>query len=342
MHVFTRYFITAFLFLTCGTASAIDVSPYKPGQKLTAEQADELQTRFKKREQQGWKKPATLESLKGHKNAERIRYGIQVLDKTAETIGPTAKDRSKRYSGNGLNCSSCHLKGETQLPGTAFDAIPFTNVTNDYPQFRKRGMSVVTAAARVNGCMTRSMGDGKPLPLDSEEMKSILAYFDWLGEGTRKNMAMDGTGVPAVKFPDRKADVKAGSAVYKKYCAACHGQDALGTRAPDYQQTGNYTFPPLAGKASFNDGAGMSRLMKATQFIHANMPLGTTSKTPVLSVDQAYDVAAYILSLDRGHKQNREKDFPDPDFRPADYPVPAYFNGDKAALEKARLGPYTK
>jgi thiosulfate dehydrogenase len=74
------------------------------------------------------------------------------------TIGPKVKDSTKRYSGNGLNCSSCHLKGETQLPGTMYDAIPFTNVSNDYPKFRGRNMSITSAAGRVNGCMTRSMG----------------------------------------------------------------------------------------------------------------------------------------------------------------------------------------
>ena len=321
---------------------AIDVSPYKDGQKLTDTQAKELQQRYKQREVQKWKEISATNDIKKHKNAELIEYGILVLDKTAATIGPKVKDKSKRYSGNSLNCSSCHLKNDSQLPGTKYDALPLTNVSNDYPQFRSRGMSVVTAAARVNGCMTRSMGDGKPLPLGSKEMKGMLAYFDWLAEGTKTNLAMQGTSVPKLKLPNRQANVKDGKVAYKQLCIACHGEKALGTKAADYNTSGEYTFPPLAGNESFNNGAGMSRLIKATDFIHANMPLGTTSKNPVLSIDQAYDVAAYFLSLPRTEHKHRDKDFPDKNFRPADYPVPEYFKGDKAALKKAKLGPYSK
>jgi len=337
-----KSFIALSFTLLSFPALAMDTSPYKDGQKLTNTQAKELQQRYKQREKQPWKKITATIDIKNHKNAKLIEYGILVLDKTATTIGPKAKDKSKRYSGNGLNCTSCHLKGNSKLPGTKYDSLPYTNVSNDYPQFRKRGMSVVTAAARVNGCMVRSMGDGKPLPLDSKEMKGILAYFDWLAEGTKKNLAMQGTGTPKLKLPDRQADVKNGKVVYKELCIACHGNEALGTKAADYNTNGQYTFPPLAGNDSFNNGAGMSRLIGATRFIHANMPLGTNSKNPVLSIDQAYDVAAYFLSLPRSERKHRDKDFPDKNFRPADYAVPEYFNGDKAALEKAKLGPYTK
>jgi len=112
-------------------------------------------------------------------------------------------------------------------------------------------------------------------------------------------------------------------------------------KAPDYDNTGNYIFPPLAGDESYNDGAGMSRLKIASRFIHANMPLGTSSK-PILSIDHTYDVTAYILSLPRGNKEGREKNFPDENFRPADYPVPEYFGNDTKALAKAKFDSYHK
>ena len=319
---------------------AIDITPYKVGQKVNGKQAKELQRRYTKRNKQAWKESDVVESLANHKNADIIKYGIKLLDKTVLTIGPNVQDKSKRYSGNSLNCSSCHLKGKTQLPGTQYDAIPFTNVVNDYPQFRSRSMSIGSLADRVNGCMTRSMGDGKALPVESREMQAILAYYDWLGEGTKKNSAMDGTGLPKIVFPDRKADVAAGEKIYQQFCFACHAQNAEGTKAADYDTSGNYIFPPLAGNDSFNNGAGMSRLKSAAKFIHANMPLGASSKVPALTVDQAYDAAAYILSLPRKNKNGREKDFPNLDFRPDDYPVPEYFYGDKKALEKAKIGPY--
>ena len=332
--------IGSIILFAAANSFAIDISPYKTGQKLNDKQAEEIQQRYRERDKQSWKAPDTLESLDKHKNAEMIKYGMQVLDKTVLTIGPNVQDKSKRYSGNSLNCSSCHLKGDTQLPGTKYDAMPFTNGINDYPNFRSRSMSIGSLADRVNGCMTRSMGDGKALPVESREMLAILAYYDWLGEGTKKNSAMDGTGLPKIVFPDRKADVAAGEKIYQQFCFACHAQNAEGTKAADYNTSGNYTFPPLAGNDSFDNGAGMSRLKTATQFIHANMPLGTSSKKPALTVEQAYDVAAYILSLPRKNKSGRDKDFPNTNFRPDDYPVPEYFNGNRNALEKAKLGPY--
>ena len=321
-------------------SSAMDITPYTEGQVLDSKQASELQLRYKNRKQQPWKEITSSDGIKTHKNAKLIQYGIQVLVETAGTIGPNVKNEKKRYSGNALNCTSCHLKGISQLPGTKYDAIPFINVVNDYPKFSNRTMSVSNAATRVNGCMTRSMGDGKELPLDSMEMKGILAYFEWLAEDTKENLAMDGAGLPTLKLPNRKADVVAGEKIYQQYCTACHDSKGLGTKAPDFASSGYYTFPPLAGKDSFNNGAGMSRLKKASRFIHANMPLGAKSNTPILTVGQSYDVAAYVLSLPRENKKGRENDFPDNNYRPKDYPVPAYFKNDKIALEKAKLGPY--
>ena len=55
-----------------------------------------------------------------------------------------------------------------------------------------------------------------------------------------------------------------------------------------------YLFPPLWGAESFNDGAGMARNIAAAWFVRANMPKGVTFADPVLSPEDAYDVAAYI------------------------------------------------
>lgn len=319
---------------------ADNISPFTIGQSLDSGQASAFQQRYQKRTEQAWKVPPPADRLKQHKNEVLIRYGIRLLDKTAAAIGPQVKDSSLRYSGNNLNCSNCHLKGDTGLPGTRYFGLPFTNLRNDYPKLSVRNMRIIDAADRVNGCMTRSMGNGRPLPKDSKEMQAILAYFDWLAEGTEPYQAMAGTGIPVLKLPSRAADPVQGKKVYDSKCVACHDQQGIGKKAPDYASGGGYLFPPLAGNDSYNDGAGMSRLIKASRFVRANMPLGTTWKSPQLSVDEAYDVAAYIDSLPRPQHPQRENDFPDPKFRPQDYAVPAYFNGDEAALKKARFGPY--
>jgi thiosulfate dehydrogenase len=321
-------------------ANAMDVSPYHVGQKLDTKQAKALIEKAKSRPKQDWVLPKG--SYEHEPNADEIRYGIALLSNTAKLIGPKVADANMRYSGNSLNCTSCHLANKDGLPGTVPDGIPLVNVMNDYPSFRSRSMSIGSPKDRVNGCMTRSQGAGHPFPNDSKQMKAIIAYFTWLAKDTKPGQAMKGTGLINVKFPDRKADPKVGQTLYGQFCMSCHAAGGLGMKSPTYAKDGTYTFPPLAGKDSFNDGAGMSRLKTATRFIYGNMPLGTHADQPVLTVSQAYDIAAYVESLPRPNKAGREHDFPNPKFRPDDYPVPAYFKGNKAALEKAKYGPYDK
>lgn len=319
--------------------AAIDVSPYKNGQYLTDLQAKELRQRLNNRLKQPWKvnDPSTIDT---HPQAKLIRYGIQVLDKTANTIGPMVMEPAKRFSGNHLNCSNCHLKGPSGLPGTKYFGIPFVNVMNDYPNFRARSMKVGTAIDRVNGCMTRSMGKGRALPEKSREMQGILAYLNWLAEGTKIGQAMEGVGLPRIKLPNRRVNISKGQQVYRQHCISCHGPQGLGKQMASDVHIGGYLFPPIAGNDSYNNGAGMSRVIKATRFIYANMPFGVTSQHPMLSIEQAFDVAGYINSLARPERENREKDFPNPNFRPIDYPVPAYFNENQEKLKKAKYGPF--
>lgn len=332
------------LLMLCFTESslAMDIAPYKVGQLLNESQAQEMQQRYKAREKQPWKEP-DMDTLNNHDNAELIQYGIRVLTQTPSLIGPDVANKNMRFSGNHLSCSNCHLSGISELPGSKPFGIPFINVMNDYPNFRKRSMRIGSIEDRINGCMVRSMGNGKPLPKNSREMQGILAYFSWLAEGTKPDMAMEGTKIPNIKLPKRRSNVQKGKELFAENCISCHGEKGLGTRNSParMRETGKYyKFPAIAGSDSFNDGAGMSRIIKATRFIYGNMPFGADADNPILSVEQAYDIAGYLLSLPRAHREGRENDFPNPRFRPRDYPVPAYFKGDKNALIRAKYGPF--
>lgn len=71
------------------------------------------------------------------------------------------------------------------------------------------------------------------------------------------------------------------------------------------------SLPAIVGNDSYNNGAGMTRVITAAQFIKGNMPYGTTFDKPILTDDEAYDVAGYINQKIRPAKPNREVDFPD-------------------------------
>ena len=230
-----------------------------------------------------------------------VKYGHALFTDTANQIGPTVADPAKRYAGNNLSCQSCHLQGGTQLY-----AMPLVGVWGQFPQYRRREGAVGTLEERINGCMERSM-NGRALPLDGREMKAYLSFMRWLSAGIADGAKLQGAGMLSVKEPDRAADLDHGKEVFGRVCAACHGADGLGKRAAS---GAGYEFPPLWGPDSYNNGAGMTRLLDAAAFVKNNMPFGTTYAAPVLSDEEAYDVAAFIDSGERPQKADLAKDFP--------------------------------
>jgi thiosulfate dehydrogenase len=82
----------------------------------------------------------------------------------------------------------------------------------------------------------------------------------------------------------------------------------------------------------------MSRLLTAAAYALHNMPLGTRFDSPLLTDEQAYDVAGYIVSQDRPKKANLDKDFPVRLQKPIDTPYGPYADGFSA--EQHRLGPF--
>jgi thiosulfate dehydrogenase len=68
------------------------------------------------------------------------------------------------------------------------------------------------------------------------------------------------------------------------------------------------------------------------------MPVGTTFNAPVLSDENAYDVAAYIIGQSRPKKADLEKDFPVRLQKPVDTPYAPYADG--FSLEQHKFGPF--
>ncbi len=256
-------------------------------------------------------------------------YGKRLLAQTSELLGPDNPDPAMRYSGSRLACGSCHL-GTGMEPGT----LTLLTATQHYPRFSPRVGGMTDIEDRVNECLQRSM-NGRSLPANSPEMIAMAAYIRSLGD---RNNAM-GAGQrkakepPAFKTPDRAADLKSGKQVFSDNCARCHGSSGEGLLATASPRDG-YVFPPLWGPDSFNDGAGMHRVLTAARFIKARMPLGK----PELTDDQAYDVAAYINAQPRPEMANLDRDFPDRSAKPVDAGYGPY--ADSFPQEQHRFGPF--
>ena len=261
-----------------------------------------------------------------------VRYGRDLVAKTYALIGPEVSDPAHRYAGNNLACASCHLEAGTKQYG-----LPFQGVYADFPNYRARSGAVGTIEDRIQGCMTRSM-NGKPLPPAGPEMTAIVAYMKFLSDGRPVGAPTPGRGPGRMEELTRAADPAHGRDVYAQNCVACHGDNGLGQREGVAGDARGYTFPPLLGPDSFNDGAGMDRLIGAANFIHGNMPNGVNWQAPVLSEQDAWDVAAFVQAQPRPHKSNLDKDYPVVLQRPADSGYGPYIDG--FSQDQHRLGPF--
>ena len=264
-----------------------------------------------------------------------VRRGRDLIARTSSLIGPDVVDPAMRHAGNGLDCQSCHLQAGTQQFG-----IPLAGIWGVFPLYIGREDEVRTLEERVNGCMERSM-NGRALPVEGPEMKAILTYVRYISAPAQVGQSLFGRGAPPLPLPDRAADPERGRLVYAEGCAACHGDDGQGQRleAAEVAETGRrYRFPPVWGPDSYNDGAGMARVITAARFVHANMPLGTTFQSPQLPAADAFDVMAFVNTQPRPHRASLEADFPNRANKPVDAAYPPFVG--PFPEEQHRFGPW--
>ena len=271
-----------------------------------------------------WKAPE-LASMDQEPNAEELHYGRELVANTAEYLGPRGKVKT---ISNGMNCQNCHLQAGTAPLGNNYGAVAST-----YPKVRARSGQEEDIQKRINDCFERSL-NGKPLERESKEMKAMVAYINWVGKDVPKGEVPVGSGIYEVPLLDRAADPTKGKIVYENQCSSCHQADGKGMAKPD--GTG-YLYPPLWGEASYNHGAGLYRISRFAGYVKANMPLGVTFESPILSDEDAWDVAAYVNSMDRP-KKNLTKDWPDISKKPMDHPFGPFTDG--FSEEQHKFGPF--
>ena len=156
---------------------------------------------------------------------------------------------------------------------------------------------VITLKERINGCMRRSM-NGKNLPEDGPEMEALIAYIKFLGHGTPEGVRVAGMGLLSARRSAFGGGQRRG-ARRSMPSSAPTATRMTGRGSATSRRNFGYSIPPLWGDDSFNAAAGMAKLAYAAAYIRANMPFGVRYLDPVLSEQQAWDVAAYMISKPR-------------------------------------------
>ena len=194
------------------------------------------------------------------------------------------------YVGNKLNCTNCHFNGGI-TEGAKNGGLSLSGVATKYPEYRKQAKGISDLLSRTNSCFEKSM-NGKPLPLDSEEMIALVTYYQWISKGLPIYADIPWLGLKHIKSA-HTPDPADGKQIFAQQCAMCHGNTGAGTQAA----------PPLWGNDSFNDGAGMHKMENLAAFAYNNMP----KTNPDLTAEQALDVAAFVSAQPRPHFVTKKK-----------------------------------
>lgn len=223
----------------------------------------------------GYHVPPPLEQIPQDKYGDEVRLGYKIFTETWRS--------ARRYTGNDLSCSNCHLDA-----GRKANAAPMWAAFGMYPAYRSDSDRNTTLEERIQDCFRFSL-DGFAPALDAPEVRALVSYFHYLSKGAPVGTEMPGRGFPQVVDTGVDPNPTRGSHAYKAKCAVCHGENGVGRRADGLKE--GWLFPPLWGAGSYNKGAGLYRARHLAGFLKAHMPQGADF---TLSDQEALDLAAYI------------------------------------------------
>ncbi len=271
-----------------------------------------------------WKAP-DLSTLENQANKNQILYGKELIANTSFYLG---KKGTVAQISNGMNCQNCHLEAGTKVFGNNYGSVFAT-----YPKFRARSGTVENIYKRVNDCIERSL-NGQALDSLSKEMQAIKAYIEWLGKDVPKGQKAKGAGLKELAFLDRAADTLKGKIAYQMHCQRCHQADGQGQADA---QANTYIYPPLWGENSYNIGAGLYRISNFAKYVKYNMPQGVSHENPILTDEEAWDIAAYINAQSRPRK-DFTKDWYKIEAKPFDHPFAPF--ADNFGEAQHKFGPF--
>ena len=174
--------------------------------------------------------------------------------------------------------------------------MPWVGSYARFPQYRARSGKIDLIEDRINDCFERSM-NGKALARSGRDMADLVAYLAFLSHGVTVAPPAQAPGARLQKWAAFAAAPAAGARLFAAVCAKCHAADGGGTAGA----------PPLWGPASYNVGAGMTRVRTAAEFISRNMPFDVPG---TLTDSQAFNVAAYVNAHSRPDFRGKENDWP--------------------------------
>ena len=225
--------------------------------------------------------------------------GKELVHSTYKYLGAESAFRApngRPYAGNKLACTNCHL-----ADGTQPNASPFVVAAQKYAApgiFNSRSNTMLDVPNRINSCMERSLA-GEALPRDSQWMKDMVAYMDFLATGIQPGYTfkqVPGQEYPKMALLTRAANPVRGQEIFHDQCKSCHQDNGQGTWN---DQQKRYDIPALWGNNSFGLMSGMGRLATAATMVWGTMPRDKVNAMDVasrMSQEDAWDVAAYLLS----------------------------------------------
>jgi len=217
--------------------------------------------------------PPSEDDIPHDKYGDEVRLGQRIFTATYRY--------ARRYTGNDLACSNCHLDA-----GRRAHAAPLWAAYGMYPAYRAKTDRNNSFEERIQQCFRFSLNGIAPA-LDAPEMRALVAYAHFLARGVPVGVELPGRGYPQILRTSHDPSPTRGEDVYKTQCVACHGPDGQG----QVRAEGGHVVPPLWGRGAYNRAAGFADSEQLAGFIAANMPPGAGVR---LADQQALDVAAFI------------------------------------------------